>query len=91
MPKKSVKQMMVSRARRKYNNMLTCIEVLVATLPVAEREIRRINPRVKGRTYRLASQDDLLKMVAGVRQKLITLSETCKQYETKLTTQEWTV
>lgn len=91
MPKKSVRQMMVNRARRKYTNMLTCLEVLVATLPAATAEIRKMNTRVKGRTYRIATQEDLHKLVAAVRQKLVRLGETCKQYETKLTTQDWTV
>ncbi|MEV6604897.1 hypothetical protein [Kutzneria sp. NPDC051319] len=91
MPKKTVKQMMLRRAKRKYDTMLTCVEVLVSTLPVAEREIRRMNPRVKGRTYRLASQDDLLKLVKGVRDKLVGFSEDCKRHETTLTTKDWTV
>ncbi|GAA3437009.1 hypothetical protein [Kutzneria kofuensis] len=91
MPKKTVQQMMLRRAKRKYDNMLTCVEALVSTLPLAEKEIRRMNPRVKGRSYRLASQDDLLKLVAGVRDKLIGFAEDCKKHETKLTTQDWTV
>jgi hypothetical protein len=91
MPKKSVRQMMVRRAKRRYDNMLTCLEALITTLPHAEREIRRMNHRVTGRTFRIASQDDLLKLVAAVRKQIVNFTETCKQYETKLTAQEWTV
>jgi hypothetical protein len=91
MPKKAVKSMMLRRAKRKYDNLLTCLEVLVSTLPAAEKEIRKLNPRVKGRTYRVATQDDLLKLVKGIRDKLVTFSEDCKKHETTLTTREWTV
>ncbi|MFC0539862.1 hypothetical protein [Kutzneria chonburiensis] len=91
MPKKAVSSMLLRRAKRKYDNLLTCLEVLVSTLPAAEKEIRKLNPRVKGRTYRVATQDDLLKLVKGIRDKLVTFSEDCKKHETTLTTKEWTV
>jgi hypothetical protein len=90
-PKKTVKSMMLRRAKRKYDNLLTCLEVLVSALPAAEKEIRKLNPRVKGRTYRVATQDDLLKLVKGIRDKLVNFSEDCKKHETTLTTKEWTV
>jgi hypothetical protein len=91
MPKKTVQQMMLRRAKRRYDNMLTCLEVLTGTLPRVEAEIRKMNTRVKGRTFRIASQEDLFKLVANIRKKIVEFTETCKQYETKLTTKDWTV
>jgi hypothetical protein len=79
------------RAKRKYTNMLTSLELLVGLLPNIEREIRKMNSRAKGRTYRMATPDELMKMVSDVRKSIVDFTEKCKQYETKLTTNEWKV
>jgi hypothetical protein len=79
------------RAKSRYTSLLTALELLGTQLPAMEKEIRKMNPKVKGRTYRMATPDELLKMVADIRRSIVDFTEVCKQYETKLTTNEWKV
>ena len=80
-----------ARAKRKYMNLLTSVEVLVGTLPAVEKRIRKMSPSKKGRTYRMATPEELLAKVALIRKGLVDFTEVCKQHETQLTTTEWTV
>jgi hypothetical protein len=82
---------MTVRAKRKYGELLTCVEVLVGTLPRVEGHIRRMSVAKKGRTYRMATPDELLQRVAAIRRGLIDFTEECKKREKDLTTMEWTV
>jgi hypothetical protein len=86
-----VTAMLNDRARTKYNGLITALEILGSQLPAVEKEIRKMNPRVKGRTYRMATPDELLKMVTDIRRSIVDFTEVCKKYETKLTTNDWKV
>ena len=87
----AVKTQINVRAKRKYENMITCVEVLVGTLPKVEKHIRGMSKAKNGRTYRMATPDELLARVATIRKCLVDFTEECKKRETVLTTTEWTV
>ncbi|GAA3436634.1 hypothetical protein [Kutzneria kofuensis] len=79
------------RAKRKYGELVTCVEVLVGTLPRVEKHIKAMDKGKKGRTYKMATPDELLKRIGMIRAGLVDFTEECKKRETELTTTEWTV
>ena len=87
----AVKTQINVRAKRKYGMLLTCVEVLVGTLPRVEKHIRAMDRFKKGRTYKMATPDELLAKVALIRKGLVNFTEECKKRETELTITEWTV
>ena len=80
-----------SAAKRRFTTMTAQLELVQQHLPVLEKLIRKMNPRVKGRGWTMASPEDLLKMVATARNDIGAIVDQAKKYEAELTSRDWTV
>ena len=81
---------MQNKATEKYGQFVAAIDFVTDMLEPLEKLIERMKEnRSPAGAWRIASPEDLKKMLAKSRADLTTLKDQAVKYETELTTREW--
>ena len=79
-----------TKAQEKYGQFVAAIDFVTDMLEPLETLINKMNEnRAPAGAWRIASPEDLKKMLAKSRADLTALKDQAVKYETELTTREW--
>lgn len=79
-----------SKAQEKYGNFVAAIDFVTEMLEPLEKLINQMKEnRAPAGSWRIASPEDLKKMLTKARTDLTALKDQAVKYETELTTREW--